>query len=280
MAERKKKEVKIQTPEEKKRNNILAVLFVGVLMGALDIAIVGPALPAIKEAFQVNDRLLAWMVTIYILFNLVGTMLMAKLSDIFGRRIVYVADVAIFAVGSLIVSLSPGFTVILIGRAIQGFGAGGIFPVASAVIGDTFPPEKRGQALGLIGAVFGIAFIIGPILGSLLLPADCCGNYFLQPAPASSRAQSGGHPLRLARDAGPGIGTGCPGPEHQPAGYQEPFHQPDGSHRAALIPGGSCPAGGVYCHRTSRRQPGCPPGPLSAAADGPDLYSGRRGRPG
>jgi MFS family permease len=172
MANLNKKEKKIQTPEEKKRNSILGVLFVGVLMGALDIAIVGPALPAIKEAFTVNDRLLTWMVTIYVLFNLIGTMLMAKLSDIFGRRMVYVADVAIFAFGSLIVSLSPSFSVILIGRAIQGFGAGGIFPVASAVIGDTFPPEKRGQALGLIGAVFGIAFIIGPILGSILLRAS------------------------------------------------------------------------------------------------------------
>jgi MFS family permease len=65
--------------------------------------------------------------------------------------------------------LSPSFGVLLLGRAIQGFGAGGIFPVASAVIGDTFPPEKRGSALGMIGAVFGLAFIVGPILGGLLL---------------------------------------------------------------------------------------------------------------
>jgi MFS family permease len=148
MANLNKKEKKIQTPEEKKRNSILGVLFVGVLMGALDIAIVGPALPAIKEAFTVNDRLLTWMVTIYVLFNLIGTMLMAKLSDIFGRRMVYVADVAIFAFGSLIVSLSPSFSVILIGRAIQGFGAGGIFPVASAVIGDTFPLKNAVRPWG------------------------------------------------------------------------------------------------------------------------------------
>jgi len=61
------------------------------------------------------------------------------------------------------------FAILLAGRAIQGFGAGGIFPVASAVIGDTFPPEKRGGALGMIGAVFGIAFMIGPVLGGILL---------------------------------------------------------------------------------------------------------------
>ena len=156
---------------DKTRNQILLVLFLGVLMGALDIAIVAPALPAIQSAFGVDDRLLAWTFSIYVLFNLIGTPLMAKLSDTFGRRTVYVLDVVLFAVGSLVVALAPTnvFGVVLAGRALQGFGAGGIFPVASAVIGDTFPPEKRGSALGLIGAVFGLAFLVGPILGGILL---------------------------------------------------------------------------------------------------------------
>lgn len=155
--------------DNRARNRILLVLFVGVLMGALDIAIVGPALPAIQTSFGVNDRTIAWVFTIYVLFNLIGTPLMARLSDDFGRRSIYTLDVALFAVGSLLVALSPTFTALLIGRSVQGLGAGGIFPVASAVIGDTFPPEKRGSALGLIGAVFGLAFIIGPILGGVLL---------------------------------------------------------------------------------------------------------------
>jgi EmrB/QacA subfamily drug resistance transporter len=155
--------------DNRTRNRILLVLFVGVLMGALDIAIVAPALPALQASFGVNDRILAWTFTIYVLFNLIGTPLMAKLSDASGRRTIYVIDVTLFAVGSLIVALSGSFTVLLIGRALQGLGAGGIFPVASAVIGDTFPPEKRGGALGLIGAVFGLAFLVGPILGGVLL---------------------------------------------------------------------------------------------------------------
>ncbi len=154
---------------QKQRNQILAVLFLGVLMGALDIAIVGPALPAIQTYFSINERTLTWMFTVYVLFNLVGTPLMARLSDLYGRRMIYVLDVTLFGIGSAIVAFSPAFWVVLAGRAIQGFGAGGIFPVASAVIGDTFPVEKRGSALGLIGAVFGLAFLVGPILGGVLL---------------------------------------------------------------------------------------------------------------
>ena len=157
--------------DDKARNRVLLVLFIGVLMGALDIAIVAPALPTIRDYFGVDDRAAAWIFSIYVLFNLVSTPLMAKLSDSFGRRTIYVMDVAIFAAGSLVVAFAPAFAFVLIGRAIQGLGAGGIFPVASAVIGDTFPPEKRGRALGLIGAVFGLAFIIGPILGGVLLMA-------------------------------------------------------------------------------------------------------------
>ncbi len=156
-------------PDNKKRNKILTVLFIGVLMGALDIAIVGPALPAIQRQFHITERGVAWIFTVYVLFNLIGTPLMAKLSDVVSRKKVYILDITIFAFGSLIVAASPNFSFLLIGRAIQGFGAGGIFPVASAVIGDTFPEDKRGSALGLIGAVFGIAFIIGPAIAGLLL---------------------------------------------------------------------------------------------------------------
>ncbi|GIV59014.1 MAG: MFS transporter [Rhodothermaceae bacterium] len=138
-------------------------------MAALDIALVGPALPAIGEHFGVSERTLAWVFNTFVLFNLVGVPLMAKLSDVFGRRAVYAADVALFAAGSLVVALAPTFAVLLAGRAVQGLAASGIFPVASAVVGDAFPPERRGRALGVLGAVFGLAFIIGPVIGGVLL---------------------------------------------------------------------------------------------------------------
>lgn len=154
---------------ERQRNQILGLLFFGVLMAALDIAIVGPALPSIQKVFGADERALSWVFSIYVLGNLIGTPPIAALSDRFGRRALSIASLSGFALGSLLVAIAPSFTVLLIGRLVQGFSAGGIFPVASAVIGDTFPPERRGSALGLIGAVFGIAFLIGPILGGLLL---------------------------------------------------------------------------------------------------------------
>ena len=148
---------------------ILLVLFTGVLMAALDIAIVGPALPALRDAFGVDKRTIAWVFNVFVLFNLVGIPLMSRLADVFGRRTLFVTDVVLFGAGSLIVALAPSLTVLLVGRGVQGLAAAGIFPAASAVIGDTFPTERRGRALGVLGAVYGIAFVIGPILAGVLL---------------------------------------------------------------------------------------------------------------
>ncbi len=155
--------------EPAKLNKVLALLFVGVLMGALDLAIVGPALPAMQSDFDMNNRQLSWLFNIYVLFQLVGTPLLAKMSDRYGRRAIYMISVSGFAAGSLLLVMSPTVEFLMAGRAIQGFGAGGIFPVAAAIIGDTFPVEKRGGALGLMGAVFGLAFLVGPVLGGILL---------------------------------------------------------------------------------------------------------------
>ena len=155
--------------EDKKTRWVLALLFLGVLMGALDISIVGPAIPAIEDSMQVDKQQISWVFSIYILANLTGISLMARLSDIYGRRNIYILSLLVFSAGSFIVASSHHFGFLLTGRAVQGFGASGIFPVASAVVGDIFPPEKRGRVLGLIGAVFGIAFIIGPVIAGVIL---------------------------------------------------------------------------------------------------------------
>ncbi len=148
---------------------LLGVLFLGTLLAALDIAIVGPALPALRETFALDERAVAWTFTAFVLANLTGLPVMASLADRIGRRTVYLADVALFAAGTVVVCLAPSFGVLLAGRVMQGLGASGIFPVASAVVGDVYPPQERGRALGLLGAVFGVAFLVGPIVGGVLL---------------------------------------------------------------------------------------------------------------
>lgn len=155
--------------EDAARRRILTVLFVGVFMAALDAAVVAPAIPALRAAFRVDNRQIGLVTIVFSLCSMSSTALMANLSDRFGRRAIYLLDIAAFALGSLVVARSSSFGMLLVGRAVQGMGAGGITPTASAVVGDTFPPDQRGKILGLIGATFGMAFLVGPVVASLLL---------------------------------------------------------------------------------------------------------------
>ncbi len=145
------------------------LLFVGVLMGALDIAIIGPALPAIQADFNLDGRQLAVLFNAYVLGQVIGTQPLAKLADRFGPRAIYILAITFFALGSLLLVIARDPLTMYAGRAIQGFGAGGIFPVATTVIAAKLSREDRGPALGLLGSVWGLAFCIGPVLGGILL---------------------------------------------------------------------------------------------------------------
>lgn len=151
------------------RQRLMPVLFVAVFMAALDTAVVGPTIPTLRAAFDVDNRAVALVTTVFVLFSLASTALMANLSDRHGRRPVFLASVAIFALGSLLVAVAPSFWMIVAARAVQGVGAGGISPAASAIVGDVFPSEQRGRALGLIGATFGMAFVFGPPLAAMMM---------------------------------------------------------------------------------------------------------------
>ena len=124
---------------EAQQGRTLGVLFGGVLLGALDVAIVGPALPAIRETYALDAAELSWIFNSYILFALVSAPVLGAWSDRVGRRAVYLACLVVFGLGSALVAFSPNFAVLIAGRAIQAIGAGGLMPVASAVIADTFP---------------------------------------------------------------------------------------------------------------------------------------------
>ena len=147
---------------------LLLTLGLGVFAGALDLGVLSPALPALGLAFGVGARELPWIFTLYLLANVVSIPIMTKLADRNGRRPIYIACVSIFAVGSILAIASQNFPMFLAARAIQAFGAGGIFPVATAAIADRIPPERRGAALGLVAATWGVAAIAGPLFGGVV----------------------------------------------------------------------------------------------------------------
>lgn len=148
---------------------LLLTLFAGVLLAALDIAVLGPAQPGLRAEFSITPRAASWLITVYVLANLVGTPLLSHSSDRQGRRSIYMLSVGLFAMGSMGMVLGRSFPMLLVARALQGFGSGGLFPVASAVIGETVAPDQQGRTLGLLGATFGLAFLVGPPLGGILL---------------------------------------------------------------------------------------------------------------
>jgi MFS family permease len=165
---------------------LMPVLFIGVFMAALDTAVIAPAIPALREEFALDNRAVGLVMIVFILFSLSSTALMANLGDRHGRKPVYLASIAIFALGSLVIALAPSFWMIIAGRAIQGIGGGGIIPTASAVIGDALPPEKRGRALGLIGATYGMAFVLGPPLAGLVMVVSSWHWIFLANLPIAA----------------------------------------------------------------------------------------------
>ena len=147
---------------------LLITLGLGVFAGALDLGVLSPALPALGRSFGVGPQALAWVFTLYLLANVVAIPVMSKLADRNGRRPIYMLCVSVFAVGSVLAIAAPSFAVFLIARAIQAAGAGGIFPVATAAIADRVPVERRGAALGLVAATWGLAAVIGPGIGGVI----------------------------------------------------------------------------------------------------------------
>lgn len=152
----------------------LLVFLLGIFIGAMDTGIVSPARAVISSTFGISPNLSVWMITIYTLAYAVSMPIAGKLSDKYGKKKIYVRSILLFAMGSALCGASDyvgSYEFLLFSRIIQAIGGGGIVPIATAYIGDSFPVEKRGAALGAVGAVYGIATTLGPTIGSAILSA-------------------------------------------------------------------------------------------------------------
>jgi EmrB/QacA subfamily drug resistance transporter len=149
------------------RIEILIAVLLGLFLSALDQTIVGPILPRIVSELHGSDYY-TWVVTAYLLTSTVTVPIYGKLSDLFGRKPMLMTGIGLFLVGSALSGLSQTMWQLILFRAIQGLGAGALFPISLAVIGDLFTPRERGKYQGLFGAVFGIAFLVGPGLGGTI----------------------------------------------------------------------------------------------------------------
>src|SRR3954463_13764494 len=139
-------------------------LVLAMLLAALDSTIVSTALPTIVSELGGLEHL-AWVVTGYLLAQTVVTPVYGKLGDLSGRKIVLQTATVIFLIGSALCGLSQSMTQLVMFRAIQGLGGGGLNVVSQAVVGDLVAPRDRGRYQGYFGATFGIASIAGPLLG-------------------------------------------------------------------------------------------------------------------
>src|SRR4051812_22679870 len=149
---------------------VLSGLMTGMLLAALDQSIVGVALPRIVSDLGGLDHL-AWVVTAYLLTSTASTPLWGKISDLYGRRIIFQDTIVIFLIGSALCGLAQNMPELIAFRSFQGIGGGGLMAIAFAIIGDVIPARERGRYQGYFGAVFGLSSVAGPLLGGWLTDA-------------------------------------------------------------------------------------------------------------
>lgn len=155
---------------------VLSVYLIGIFMGALDTNVLAPVFTLIMRGFHIPLAWAAWTITAYTVAYIASTVLSGAWGDRLGHKRVFLWGIMAFMLASLVAAFSPNFWVFMVARAIQGAGAGSVYPNAQAEGIKQFPLERRGMALGLFGAVFGMASVLGPTLGGLL------GQYFGWPS--------------------------------------------------------------------------------------------------
>lgn len=145
---------------------VIGALMVAMLLASLDQTIVGTALPKIAVDLHGLDKV-SWVATAYLLTSAIVTPIYGKLGDLFGRKKIFQIAVVIFLIGSMLCGLSQNMDQLVLFRAIQGLGGGGLMALVMAIIGDVVPPRQRGKYTGYLFSVFAISSVAGPLLGGL-----------------------------------------------------------------------------------------------------------------
>lgn len=146
---------------------VMSALMLVMLLAALDQTIVSTALPRIASDLHGLNKL-SWVASAYLLTSAITTPIYGKISDLFGRKKIFQFAIVVFLLGSILCGISQSINQLVIARALQGLGAGGLISLVLAIIGDIVPPRQRGKYSGYFGAVFGLSSVAGPLLGGFL----------------------------------------------------------------------------------------------------------------
>lgn len=154
--------------EKTKNNKVIISLLIATFLTAIEGTIVSTAIPKIVEELH-QSELYTWVISIYLLSTVITSAIYGKLADLFGRKVIFLIGVIIFLIGSIMCGVSQSMEQLVLFRLIQGIGGGALTTIPFVIIGDIIPIEKRGKIQGLIGSIWGISGILGPIVGGFIV---------------------------------------------------------------------------------------------------------------